>query len=56
MIIVVKWQEHDRQYSIGLQKFLKSLQLEVTDDEIKNAIIKLLEQQEMTPYEHTEHK
>ena len=56
MIVLVRWQEHDRQYSIGLQKFLKCLQLEVTDEQIKNAIKTLLEQQEMTPNEHTEHK
>lgn len=56
MIVLVKWQEHDRQYTIGLQKFLKCLQLEVTDEQIKLAIKKLLEQQEMTPNEHTKHK
>lgn len=56
MIVLVKWREHDREYIIGLQKFLKSLQLEVTDEQIKNAIKTLLEQQEMTPNEHTKHK
>lgn len=48
MKVIVKWAEHDRVYSIGLQKFLKCLHLEVTDDEIKNAIKRLLEQEEMT--------
>lgn len=48
MIVLVKWREHDREYTIGLQKFLKYLQLEVTDTEIKNAIKRLLEQEEMT--------
>lgn len=52
MIVLVRWNEHDRQYTIGLQKFLKRLNLEVTDDEIKQAIKQLLEQEEMTPNEH----
>ena len=56
MIVLVRWTNHDRQYTIGLQKFLKCLQLEVTDEQIKNAIKELLEQQEMTQYEHTEYE
>lgn len=47
MIIVVKWKQHDRVYSIGLQKFLKQLNLEITDDDIQNAIKVLLEQREL---------
>lgn len=47
MIVIVKWKEHDRVYSIGLQKFLKQLHLEVTDEDITNAIKNLLEQREL---------
>ena len=56
MIVLVRWQEHNIAYTIGLQKFLKQLNLEVTDDDIKNAIKNLLEQQEMTPHEYTKHE
>lgn len=48
MIVLVKWQEHDRQYTIGISKFLKQLGVNVNDEEIKAVIKKLLEQEEMT--------
>lgn len=48
MIVLVKWQEHDRAYSIGLQEFLKKLDIDVDDAKIQATIKKLLEQEEMT--------
>lgn len=47
MIVLVKWEEHNRQYQIGIQRFLKSMNINVDDAQIQTAIIKLLEQQEM---------
>jgi hypothetical protein len=55
MIILVKWQEHDRQYTIGINKLFELLKIDVSEMEIKLAIKRLLEQEEMTR-EPTEHK
>jgi hypothetical protein len=56
MIVVVKWQEHDRMYTIGLKEFLKKLNVDVNDAKIELTIKKLLEQQELKPYESAQHK
>ena len=47
MIVLVKWEEHNRQYQIGINKFLRAMNLNVNDAQIEQAIRKLLEQQEM---------
>jgi len=47
MIVLVKWEEHNRQYQIGIQKFLRTMSIDVNDAQIEKAIRKLLEQQEM---------
>lgn len=54
MIVLVKWNEHDRQYTIGLSRFLKELGVDVEDAKIELTLKKLLEQEEMTR-EYTEH-
>lgn len=38
MIVRVSWKEHDREYTIGVQNFLKMLGYDVDDAEIKKAI------------------
>ena len=48
MIVKVSWTEHDRIYTIGISRLFELLQLDVTDEQIKQAIKKLLEQEEMT--------
>lgn len=55
MIVLVKWTEHDRQYTIGINKFLDKLGVNVEDEKIQLTIKKLLEQEEMTR-EYPEHK
>lgn len=47
MIVLVKWSEHDRQYTIGISKFLQQLGIEISDEQIKAVIKKLLEQEEL---------
>lgn len=47
MIVLVKWSEHDRHYTIGISKFLKQLGVEINEEQIKLAVKKLLEQEEM---------
>ena len=47
MIVLVKWEEHNRQYQIGIHRFLQSMDINVDNAQIQKAIIKLLEQQEM---------
>lgn len=47
MIVLVKWTEHDRQYTIGINKFLQRLGVDVDDAKIQQTIKKLLEQEEM---------
>lgn len=56
MIVLVKWAEHDRMYSMGLQPFLKQLGLDVDNAIIELTIKKLLEQQELKPYVDTQHQ
>lgn len=56
MIVLVKWQEHDRQYSIGLKQFLDKLGVDVKNEKIEATIKKLLEQQELKPHVNTKHK
>lgn len=55
MIVKVSWTEHDRVYTIGISRLFQLLELEVSDEQIKQAIKKLLEQEEMTR-EYSEHK
>jgi len=55
MKVFVKWNEHDRLYSVGIQRFLKSLDINVDDAQIISAIKNLLEQEEMQG-EHSEHQ
>jgi ribosomal protein L12E/L44/L45/RPP1/RPP2 len=47
MIVIVKWKEHNREYEIGIQRFLKTMGIDVDDAKIKTTIKHLLEQQEM---------
>lgn len=47
MIVKVSWTEHDRVYTIGISKLFNLLSLDITDEQIKSAIKKLLEQEEM---------
>lgn len=47
MIVLVKWHEHGRQYTIGISRLMQLLNLDVSEEQIKQAIIKLLEQEEM---------
>ena len=56
MIVLVKWTTHNRQYSIGLQEFLKQLDIDVDNAKIELTVKKLLEQQEFKPYVDPEHK
>lgn len=55
MIVLVKWEEHDRQYTIGLNQFLDKLGVNVDNAKIQLTIKKLLEQEEMTR-EYSQHK
>lgn len=55
MIVKVFWTEHDRVYTIGISRLFKLLNLEISDEQIQQAIKKLLEQEEMTR-EYSEHK
>lgn len=48
MEVLVRWKEHDRQYTMGIQTFLKKLNIQIPDSQIQETIKKLLEQQEMT--------
>jgi len=47
MIVLVKWQDHDRTYTLGLQAFLKELDINVDNAKIQATVKKLLEQEEM---------
>jgi hypothetical protein len=47
MVVKVSWQEHEREYTIGIQRLFELLELDVTDEKIKKAVRKLLEQNEM---------
>lgn len=54
MIVKVSWTEHDRIYTIGISRLFQLLNLDVTDEQVQQAIKKLLEQEEMTR-EYPEH-
>lgn len=54
MIVKVSWTEHDRIYTIGISGLFQLLNLDVTDEQVQQAIKKLLEQEEMTR-EYPEH-
>lgn len=56
MIVLVKWKEHDRQYTIGINKFFDKLGIDVDNAKIEQTIKKLLEQQELKPHEPAKHK
>lgn len=47
MRVFVSWQNHNRRYSIDLEYFLKQMDINVTDDQLKATARKLLEQNEM---------
>jgi len=55
MIVKVSWTEHDRVYTIGISRLLQMLNIEIPEEQIKQTIKKLLEQEEMTR-EYSEHK
>lgn len=42
MIVKVEWKKHDRTYKIGLQTLLKELKIDVSDNEIKTVIKRML--------------
>lgn len=42
MIVKVEWKEHDRTYTIGVRKFLKALDVEKSEADIKNAVKRIL--------------
>jgi hypothetical protein len=47
MIVLVKWKNHDRVYTMGIGPFLKHLGVNVDDAKLKTTIKHLLEQQEL---------
>ncbi len=47
MSVLVQWTQHNRRYTIGLETFLKTMELDVTDEQITKAAKHLLEQNEM---------
>ena len=47
MKIVVSWEIHDREYTIGVIPFLKAMGIDVDDERITQTTKKLLEQEEM---------
>lgn len=47
MSVLVQWTQHNRRYTIGLETFLKTMELDVTDEQIKKTAKYLLEQNEM---------
>ncbi len=49
MIVLVRWEDHDRQYTIGINKFFDKLDIDVDNAKIEQTIKKLLEQEEMKP-------
>lgn len=48
MIVIVKWSEHNRTYSMGIKPFLAHLGVDVDDAKLQQTIKTLLEQQEFT--------
>ena len=55
MKVLVKWNNHDRVYSIGIQRLFRVLNIDVNDAQIETAIKQLLEQEEMER-EYSEHQ
>jgi len=51
MKIVVSWQEHEREYTIGVIPFLKAMGVDVDDATIEQTTKKLLEQEDMELHE-----
>lgn len=47
MRITISWTTHDRRYTIGVVEFLKHLNINITDDQLKATARKLLEQNEV---------
>lgn len=54
MKIVVSWEKHDREYTIGVIPFLKALGIDVDDEKLIETTKKLLEQEELKPHGRTE--
>jgi hypothetical protein len=54
MKIVVSWEIHDREYTIGVIPFLKAMGIDVDDERITQTTKKLLEQEEMKPHGSTQ--
>lgn len=46
MIVIVKWERHNRSYSMGIKPFLAHLGVNVDDAKIEQTVKTLLEQQE----------
>lgn len=51
MRIIVDWTEHDRKYTIGIRQFLLTAGIDLSDEEIKNVIRKLLSNDGLSPTE-----
>lgn len=47
MRVTISWTTHNRRYTIGLVEFLKHLNIQVTEQDLKEAAKKLLEQNEV---------
>jgi hypothetical protein len=47
MIVLVKWKNHDRVYTMGIGPFLKHLGVHVDNAKLNSTIKHLLEQQEL---------
>lgn len=47
MRVLVKWNNHNRIYSIGIQRLFEVMNIDVNDAQIETAIKQLLEQEEM---------
>lgn len=54
MKIIVSWEFHDREYTIGVIPFLKAMGIDVDDAQITETTKKLLEQEEMELHEQPE--
>lgn len=51
MRVIVDWTNHDRKYTIGIQQFLAAAGIEMSDEEIKTVIRKLLSKDGLSPTE-----
>ncbi len=47
MNLVVRWQDHNREYSLPLARFFELAKINYTDAQAKQIVKKLLEQNEM---------